>query len=310
MIVVVGSLNMDLVVRSPRLPNPGETLSGGPFATYPGGKGANQAVVAARLGAPTAMVGRVGSDGFGQMLRMAAEIDGVHVEYVLTTPNQSTGVALITVEEGGQNTIVLAPGANAALSPEDVEVAAPLIASAHVLLLQLEVPLPTVTRAAMIAHRAGATVILNAAPAPPSRIPTDLLINVDYLIANEAEVTVFLDEPSDVPPTALARAVAAISGVPHVIIMPGESGTALAGPEGTIFQPSFRISAIDSTAAGDAFVGGFAVALSEGLTPVEALRWGCAAGALAATRLGAQSSLPHRDEVLDLLGKFTVSRVS
>jgi ribokinase len=301
MIVVVGSLNMDLVVRSPRLPRPGETLSGGPFATYPGGKGANQAVAAARLGAPTAMIGRVGADGFGQMLRISAEVDEVDVERVLPTPGLSTGVALITVEEGGQNTIVIAPGANAALTPEDVQSAAALIASARVLLLQLEVPLDAVVCAAAIAHAAGVTVILNPAPAPASRLPADLLGCVDYLIPNEGEVAAFLDEPSDVPPEALARAVSAVSGVSNVIITLGAAGAVMYGPAGSLLLPAFRVQAVDATAAGDAFVGGFAVALSEGLPPAEALRWGSAAGALAATRSGAQSSLPKRDEVLALL---------
>jgi ribokinase len=301
MIVVVGSLNMDLVVRSPRLPRPGETLSGGPFATYPGGKGANQAVAAARLGVPTAMIGRVGADGFGQMLRISAEVDEVDVERVLPTPGLSTGVALITVEEGGQNTIVIAPGANAALTPEDVQSAAALIASARVLLLQLEVPLAAVVCAAAIAHAAGVTVILNPAPAPASRLPADLLGCVDYLIPNEGEVAAFLDEPSDVPPEALARAVSAVSGVPNVIITLGDAGAVMYGPAGSLLLPAFCVQAVDTTAAGDAFVGGFAVALSEGLPPAEALRWGSAAGALAATRPGAQSSLPKRDEVLALL---------
>ncbi len=301
MIVVVGSLNMDLVVRSPRLPRPGETLRGGPFATYPGGKGANQAVAAARLGAPTAMIGRVGADGFGQMLRIAAEVDGVNIDHVADTTSMSTGVALITVEDGGQNTIVIASGANAALTPEDVEDAAALIASASVLLIQLEVPLPAVTRAAAIAHAAGATVILNPAPAPAGRLPADLLANVDYLAPNESEATAFLEEPGGAPPRILARALAAVTGVPNAIITLGEYGAVLSGPAGPLFQPAFRVRAVDSTAAGDAFVGGFAVALSEGLSPEEALRWGCAAGALAATRPGAQSSLPRRAEVLALL---------
>jgi ribokinase len=301
MIVVVGSLNMDLVVRSPRLPRPGETLSGGPFATYPGGKGANQAVAAARLGAPTAMVGRVGDDSFGQMLRSFAEVDHVNVERVLPTPDMSTGVALITVEEGGQNTIMIAPGANAALTIEDVEAAAALIASASVLLLQLEVPLVAVARAAEIAHAAGATVILNPAPAHAGRLPLELLANVDYLVPNEGEVAAFLDEPSDVPPEALARAVSAVSGVPNVIITLGSAGVVMYSSAGALLLPAFRVRAVDATAAGDAFVGGFAVALSEGLSPAAALRWGSAAGALAATRPGAQSSLPRRHEVLELL---------
>lgn len=280
---------------------PGETLSGGPFATYPGGKGANQAVAASRLGAPTAMVGRVGVDGFGQMLRIAAEVDGVNIDHVVDTPGLSTGVALITVEDGGQNTIVIAAGANAALTSEDVEDAAALIASARVLLLQLEVPLPVVTRAAAIARAAGAIVILNPAPAATSRLSADLLTNVDYLVPNESEAVAFLEEPSGAPPKILARALSVVTGVPNVIITLGEFGAVMFGVAGSLYHPAFRVSAVDSTAAGDAFVGGFAVALSEGLSPEEALRWGCAAGALAATRPGAQSSLPRRDEVLALL---------
>ncbi|MEI7645604.1 MAG: ribokinase [Chloroflexales bacterium] len=301
MIVVVGSLNMDLVVRSPRLPRPGETLSGGPFSTYPGGKGANQAVASARLGAPTTMIGRVGADGFGQMLRIAAEVDGVDVAGVIDTPGMPSGVALITVENGGQNTIVIAPGANAALTPEDVQAVAHQIAAARVLLLQLEVPLPAVIRAAAIAHAAGVTVILNPAPAAVGRLPVELLANVDYLVPNETEAAVFLDESSGVPPEVLARAVSTVCGVPNVIITLGAAGVAMFGPAGVTRMSAFPVQAIDATAAGDAFVGGFAVALSQGLAPADALRWGCAAGALAATRPGAQSSLPTRDEVLGLL---------
>lgn len=301
MIVVVGSLNMDLVVRTPRLPRPGETLSGGPFATYPGGKGANQAVAAARLGAPTALLGCVGDDGFGRELRAAVAATGVEVAAVQTVAGVASGVALIAVEDGGQNSIVIAPGANAALDVELVEAKQALFAGARVVLLQLESPLAAVQRAAELARAAGATVILNPAPAPAGPLPPALLAAVDYLVPNELEAATLLGGPAPTEPLALARVVREATGVPTVLVTLGERGAVLHSANATLHRPAFSITAVDATAAGDAFVGGFAVALAENLPPVEAMGWGCATGALAATRPGAQSSLPTRAELLALL---------
>lgn len=303
MIIVVGSLNMDLVIRTPRLPLPGETLSGGPFATYPGGKGANQAVAAARLGAAVTMVGRVGDDAFGGELRAGLIHAGIDAAQVLATPGAATGVALITVEQGGQNTIVIAPGANAAVGPADIEAAAGAIGAARTLLLQLEIPLPAITRAAQIARAAGATVILNPAPAPAGPLPAELLACVDYLIPNEIEAAALLGAPLPGDPLAAARAIRERTGVGAALITLGARGAAVASADLAYAQPAFPVDAVDATAAGDAFIGGFAAALAGGRRPAEALRWGCAAGALAATRMGAQASLPNLSELHGLLGK-------
>jgi ribokinase len=303
MIAVVGSLNMDLVVRAPRLPRPGETLSGGPFATYPGGKGANQAVAAARLGARVAMIGRVGDDAFGRELLAGLAADGVDTAAVLATPHTSSGVALIAVEDGGQNMIVIAPGANAALAVADVEAAAALLGACRVLLLQLESPLPAVTRAAQIARAAGATVILNPAPAPAGPLPADLLAAVDYIVPNETEAAALLDGQTSGGPRDQARSLRELLDVPAAVVTIGRRGAAMADATGATLQPAFPVQAVDATAAGDAFIGGFAAALVAGLAPADALRWGCAAGALAATRPGAQASLPSRAELLALLGE-------
>lgn len=301
MITVVGSLNMDLVIRTPRLPLPGETLSGGPFATYPGGKGANQAVAAARLGAAVAMVGRVGDDAFGEELRAGLIHAGIDAAQVPAAPGMATGVALITVEEGGQNTIVIAPGANATVGPADIAAAASTIGAARLLLLQLEIPLPAITRAAQIARAAGTTVILNPAPAPAGPLPAELLACVDYLIPNEIEAAALLGGPLPGDPLRAARAVRERTGVGAALITLGARGAAIDSADLAHYQPAFPINAIDATAAGDAFIGGFAAALASGHGPAAALRRGCAAGALAATRMGAQASLPTIAELERML---------
>lgn len=301
-ICVVGSLNMDLVIRTPHLPAPGETVSGGPFATHPGGKGANQAVAAARLGAAVTMVGRIGGDAFGERLRAELAQAGIATDHVIALPDVASGVALIAVETGGQNSIIIAPGANGELTPAAVDAASTAITAARVLLLQLETPLPAVQRAAELAQAAGTIVVLNPAPAVP--LPSELLARVDYLIPNEHEAALLLGE--DIPTRADAGAAAArlreYTGVCAVVITLGEQGAVLAQAEGeTKYVQPHPVTPLDTTAAGDAFVGAFAVALAEGRTPAEAMRWGNAAGALTVTRAGAQPSLPTRAEVETLL---------
>jgi ribokinase len=291
---------MDLVARAPRIPQPGETIIGRDFHTLPGGKGANQAVAAARLGATVAMVGRVGGDAFARLLLDNLAAAGVDHTSVTQDSGAATGVALIVVDAAGQNSIVVASGANMRLSPADVETAETAIASADVLLLQLETPLETVTRAAQIAHAHGVTVILNPAPARP--LPPALLSLVDVLVPNESETALLTGLPID----SRARVEAAAgalreSGVGAVILTLGERGALLAQAGGTQVFPAFMVTAVDTTAAGDAFMGGLAVALAEGQSLAESIRWGNAAGALAATRLGAQPSLPIRRAVEKLL---------
>jgi len=295
-VAVVGSLNMDLVARAPRIPQPGETIIGRDFHTLPGGKGANQAVAAARLGATVAMVGRVGNDAFARLLLDNLAAAGVDHTSVIQDSGAATGVALIVVDAAGQNSIVVASGANMRLSPADVETAETAIASADVLLLQLETPLETATRAAQIAHAHGVTVILNPAPAQP--LPPALLSLVDVLVPNESETALLTGLPID----SRARVEAAAgalrkSGVGAVILTLGERGALLAQAGGTQAFPAFMVMAVDTTAAGDAFMGGLAVALAEGQSLAEGIRWGNAAGALAASQLGAQPSLPTRRAV-------------
>jgi ribokinase len=301
-IAVVGSLNMDLVVRSPRIPQPGETIIGSDFQTVPGGKGANQAVAAARLGGQVFMIGRVGTDTFAQTMLNNLRAAGVDHTFVTQDPAAATGVALITVDKAGQNTIVVAAGANMRLTPADVEAATAVIAGAKVLLLQLEIPLETVTRAAEIACAHGVKVILNPAPVPAHPLPEQLLALVDIIVPNEtgtAQLT-GLSIGSQVEAEAAALALCKM-GLGTVILTLGARGALLAQAGVTKLCPAFKVTPLDTTAAGDAFMGGFGVALAEGEPLVEALRWGCAAGALAATRLGAQPSLPVRAEVEQML---------
>lgn len=301
-IVVVGSLNMDLVVRTPRIPKPGETIIGHDWRMVPGGKGANQAVAAARLGAQVAMVGRVGSDAFAPPLLANLAANRVDHTGVAQDADAATGVALIEVDDAGQNSIVVVSGANAQLRPADVEAAAAAIAAAQVLLLQLESPLDTVLSAAQLACTQGVTVILN--PAPAQALPAELLQAVDVLIPNESETSLLTGLPVDSLPEAATAAQALLAkGVSTVVLTLGARGALLAQAQGQAYFPAFPVTPVDTTAAGDAFVGGLAVALAEGRPLAEAVRWGNAAGALATTRLGAQPSLPDRPAVLALLAR-------
>jgi ribokinase len=291
---------MDLVVRSPRFPAPGETVIGGEFRAVPGGKGSNQAVAAARLGARVAMVGRVGHDAYGSQLIGGLAAAGIDHDHVHQDRAAATGVAVIVVAESGENSIVVAPGANMQLSPADVDRAKATIAQAQSLLLQLESPLPTVQRAAQVARAHGVRVILN--PAPARALPAELLALVDVLIPNESEASILTGRPADQQPDpeAAARVLLQI-GAGTVILTLGSRGALLAERDGTQRFPAFDVEPVDTTAAGDAFVGGLAVALTEGRSLSESVRWGSAAGALATTKLGAQPSLPSRRAVERLL---------
>ncbi len=290
-IVVVGSLNMDLVVRVARHPRMGETLLGGEFHTFPGGKGANQAVAAARLGAPVRMIGRVGRDAFGSALLATAQNDRVDTTYIQKDPDAASGVALITVSEDGQNTIVVAAGANGRLSAEDVYAAEAAFADAGAVVMQLEIPLPAVEAAARLGRKYGAATILNPAPAQP--FSAELLALSDYLVPNQPELRLLSGQADleDGIQTLLD------AGVTNLIVTLGEKGVRWASAQQKIYIPAFNVRAVDTTAAGDAFVGAFAAGLAEGRSVEEALQRGCAAGALAVTRAGAQPSLPTRAEV-------------
>lgn len=297
-VVIVGSLNMDLVVRAPRHPQPGETIIGSDFQTFPGGKGANQAVAVARLGGKVRMIGRVGQDAFGDALLTTVAHDGVDTTYIRRDPEAPTGVALITLDAAGQNTIVVASGANWRVSAQDVRNAEAAFAGADVLLMQLECPLDAVEAATDLAHRYGLQVVLNPAPARP--LPASLLARVDYLLPNQPELTLLAGGETD--REAAIRAVQAM-GVRNLVVTLGEEGALLALGAQREHLPAYKVTVVDTVAAGDAFAGAFALALSEGKSVREAAIWGNAAGAIAVTRPGAQPSMPRRDELLQFLAE-------
>jgi ribokinase len=297
-IVVVGSLNMDFVVGVERLPAPGETVLGRDFRMIPGGKGANQACAAARLAASFAqvrMVGRVGYDTFGDHLKASLSAAGVDVSAVHATRSHATGVALIPVDSSGQNSIVVAPGANHALVISEVEA---VLRGARLSLFQLESPLDTVMAALKIARREGARTILDPAPAQP--LPAELLASVDILTPNESEASILLNlpprriAPSDAP--ELARALRQ-RGPAAVVLKLGDQGCFYSDAETEIRSPAFPVTARDATAAGDVFNAGLAVALAEDRPIAEALRFANAAAAISVMRPGAQASVPSRAEV-------------
>jgi ribokinase len=285
-IAVVGSANMDLVVGTPRLPRPGETVVGGDVAIVPGGKGANQAVAVARAGGHCAFIGAVGGDAFGDGLAVGLRAAGVDIS-LLRRVDGPSGVALIAVDPAGENMIVVAPGANAtmtALTGAD-RIA---IAGSDVLMCQLEVPIEVVIAAATAARDAGVRVVLNAAPA--RALPVELTALVDVLIVNQVEAAAIAGAADD-----LARLV---SLVPWVVLTRGRAGVAYADRDGARLRvPAPVVATVDSTAAGDAFAGAFVVAWAEGRPIEETLRWACAAGAACAARPGASSSLPTRAEI-------------
>jgi ribokinase len=302
-IVVVGSLNADLVVRVPRFPAAGETISGEGFVVLPGGKGANQACAAGRLGGSVAMVGQVGRDDQGQLLRESLTRAGVDVRLVDQDEQAATGVAIISIDASGENQIVLAAGANGTFTPDRLTRAIPLIRGATVLLLQLEIPLDTVMRAAMEARSAGVTVVLD--PAPARDIPDQLLRLASYVTPNEGELARLVGaDMSEEPSTAdideqAARLIA--RGSSRVLAKMGARGARLITADGATQWPARPVTPVDTTAAGDAFNGAFAVALAEGADLDRAVRFATAAAAISVTRHGAQPSMPSRAEV-DALG--------
>ncbi|OLP15634.1 ribokinase [Leptolyngbya sp. 'hensonii'] len=293
-ILVFGSINMDLVARTPRLPVTGETILGHSFHTSPGGKGANQAVAAARLGAPVTMVGRVGADGFGQELLSSLQTAGVQTKAVLVDGSDHSGVALIAVDDRGENQIIVTPGVNRRVSRQDVDRLIPLLPGTTNLLLQFEVPLPAVRAAAQAARAAGVRVILDPAPCRPD-IPDDLYPLVDIITPNEIEAEQLVGFPITCP-EAWTEAAATLlrRGVGIAIIKLGVRGVFCASVQEVFFAPAFPVQAVDTVAAGDAFNGGLAVALAEGLSLKQAVMWGAAAGALSTTKAGAQVAMPDR----------------
>ena len=300
-VTIVGSLNMDLVVRVAHLPASGETILGRDYHTIPGGKGANQAVAAARLGGVVHMVGRVGQDNYGQTLRSNLSAEGINVEFVQVDLESASGVALITLDEAGSNTIVVAPGANMVLTPHDVFQAFKHIASMDVVVVQMEVSLECVQEAARAGRARGAKVVLNPAPARP--LSDDIYKNVDVLVPNETETGLLTGLPVDTLEQAEQAANHLLEmGVGAVVLTLGGRGALVVTPgESSIHIPPHLVQVIDTTAAGDAFVAGLAVGLAEGLNLAEAARLGNSAGAIAVTRLGAQPSMPTRKDVVRML---------
>jgi len=295
-IVVIGSSNTDMVVKSARIPAPGETVLGGEFVMAAGGKGANQAVAAARLGADVTFVARVGDDLFGRTAIKNFRRENIVTEYIAKDPRKPSGVALILVDDRGENIISVAPGANGELSPNDVRKAQPAIERADVILIQLEIPLPTVREAVKVGSKSGARVILN--PAPAQALDDELLSGVDVLTPNETEIELLTGQKVRDSGDRLKAAQKLQSrGVKTVVMTLGSAGSFLVSQGDALVVPTVKIVPVDTTAAGDAFNGALAVALAEGQGLQESVRFANLAGAFAATRLGAQPSLPTRDEL-------------
>jgi ribokinase len=306
-IVVVGSLNMDLVVVTSRLPHPGETVIGKEYLTEPGGKGANQAYAAARLDGDVAMLGRVGSDDHGQRLQANLKAVGCDVSGLQTVEDTSTGVAVIVVAESGENSIVVVPGANHRYLPADFHADVNRLSGAEFALLQLEIPMDTVVAAAESFKRQNARVILDPAPAPHA-LPSELLRRVDVLTPNETEAAQLVGRaPGRLSPNEaeeIARRLQG-SGVRTVIVKLGEQGCLLVDRDLASLVPTPRVAAVDTTAAGDVFNAALAVACSEGASLPDACRFAVHAAALSVTRLGAQRSMPNRAEVAKFLARST-----
>ena len=296
-VVVIGSINMDMVARSARLPAPGETLVGEAFEMAPGGKGANQAVAAARLGARTAFVGRLGTRLHGTDLLEALGREAVDCIGVVADPLALPGIAVIMVaSEGGENSIVYVPGSNAMLSPEDVQAAAGLLQAARVVVAQLEVPLPAIARGFALARAAGVTTVLNAAPA--LALDDTLLAQTDWLVLNETELAELAGAPvADLAQIALAAERLRARGATRVLVTLGAQGALLCEAAGTQHLPAQVVDAVDTVGAGDTFVGGLATGLAEGMAATPAIQLGLAAATLAVSRSGVQSAMPRRSEI-------------
>ncbi len=297
MIAVVGSLNLDLVVPVPHHPVPGETVLGGDIAQHPGGKGANQAVAAARLGGNVAFVGRVGEDDAADVMLDAVRAEGVDTTHIARTPGAPTGRALIAVDPAGENSIIVGPGANSRLGAADCEAAADLLGKASVTVLQQEVPDEANHAAARLA---GGIVLHNPAPAVAGAVPPP---HVDLLVPNRTELAALTGTP--VPETIEDVALAArkLTGTAAVIVTLGGDGVLLLEGASHLHIPAFPVRPVDTTAAGDSFCGALAVALAEGRTLEQAARWACAAAAISTTRAGAQPSLARRDDPVALLAR-------
>ncbi|GAC1520418.1 MAG: ribokinase [Collimonas sp.] len=299
-IAVVGSVNMDLVFRTPRMPAVGETMHGHEFRQIPGGKGANQAVAAARQGADVSFIGAIGKDGFGEFSQACLAKEGIELSHLASIDGVATGVAGILVEDSGNNSIVLAAGANARVSVAQVDQATAAISTARLLLCQLETPLASVERAIQIAHQHQVGVILN--PAPAQDLRDDLLQLVDYLVVNETEASQLSNIAVTDQDSAKSASQALLKrGVGTVLLTMGEHGVIITDNTGSQFIAAIKVDVVDTTAAGDTFVGALAVGLANGLSVLDASGEAQYTAALAVTKLGAQTSIPHRQDVLEFM---------
>ena len=298
-IVVVGSCNTDMVIKADRLPVPGETILGGTFFMNPGGKGANQAVAAARMGGSVTLISKTGNDVFGKQSVMLYNAENIKTDYVFSDPNHPSGVAMITVDSNGENCIVVASGANASLSPADIDKARKEIESSDLVLMQLEIPVETVEYVAEMAHRKGIPVILN--PAPARTLPETLLKNLYIIIPNKSEAEILSGiKVTDQESARKAAAIISAKGVDIVVITLGSQGALIKDKEEYHFVEAFKVDTIDTTAAGDTFCGSVCVGLSEGKSISEAVEMAARAAALTVTRMGAQGSIPYRPELASL----------
>jgi ribokinase len=303
-IVVIGSSNTDMVVKSSRIPQPGETVLGGTFVLAAGGKGANQAVAAARLGGDVIFITRLGTDIFGEQALENFKRDQIDTTGITRDPDHPSGVALIMVDEHGENIISVAPGANRQLRPEHVENLHDQIVDSQIILMQLEIPLTVVESAARLGKKHNLTVILN--PAPATTLPPDLLANISILTPNrtEAELLSGIAIPDEKSAILAARKIRKM-GVQSIILTMGSLGALVVHQNEAVMIPAFPIHPVDTTAAGDAFNGALAVALTRHKSLLEAVRFANAVAALAASKMGAQPSLPYQNEVENFLQRHT-----
>ncbi|MBQ7272578.1 MAG: ribokinase [Bacteroidales bacterium] len=294
-ILVIGSSNTDMTAKTAELPRPGETVLGGVFTMGAGGKGANQAVAAQRLGGKVKFICKVGKDMFGDNSIAQYEKEGLDTSGILRS-NLPSGVALIYVDSHAENCIVVASGANGDLTEEDIEKSRKDLENCDILLLQLESPIPSVLKAAKIAHQAGKTVVLNPAPACP--LPEELFRNIDLFIPNETELSTFSGiEVKDVESAEKAAAAMQAKGVGKLIVTMGSKGALICEGGPSVFVPAHKVKAVDTTAAGDTFCGALCVAISEGKSLKEAAEFACAASALTVQKMGAQNSIPFRKDL-------------
>ncbi|MFZ4707907.1 MAG: ribokinase [Bacteroidales bacterium] len=298
-IVVVGSCNTDMVIKADRLPVPGETILGGTFFMNPGGKGANQAVAASRMGGNVTLISKTGNDVFGKQSVMLYTSENIKTDFIYSDPKHPSGVALITVDSQGENCIVVASGANAYLTPADVDKASAEIENSDLVLMQLEIPIETVEYVAEMASKKGIKVILN--PAPARALSDNLLKHLYIIIPNKSEAEILSGiKVCDIDSAKQAADIISAKGVDIVVITLGSQGALIKEYNEYLFVEAFKVDALDTTAAGDTFCGAFCVGLSEGRSITDAVKLAARAAAITVTRMGAQASIPYRSELSSL----------